>query len=185
MLYQRHWVYLEGATKLKINIITLAGPQDFSGWGLQTIKLIEASEDKRILFNWFYLDDNQGEKEFKIHSDYVSLVAVDTKTSVVGRKLRALIFLYKLFINYYSELKYNKIYIPNAYYPAELIVLMAKIFHIPIIIRVCHKELTENTFKSRVRKHIISRYASKIVLLNNDYYKQFRGRFNTVLIVLQ
>ena len=160
----------------------MTGPQEFSGWAFHTIKLIEAVKDKRILFNWFYENNSIVKEINKINFENISCVAVDTKVSLVGKKLRAIIFLNNVLCKYYNDLKSNIIYIPNAYYPAELIVVVAKLLRIPTIVRVCHKELTADTFKSKIRKHIISSYASKIILLNNNSYKQFKDKPNTLLI---
>ena len=118
---------------IDIKVITYSFIPKYAGWLNQTINLF--SKTKALGYvEWFIAS---GQKSPKISNIITSRIKALNINGM--RKLRELVFVIIAFKAIVSNKKKRTIiYVPNSYYPAEIIVILSKLFKIPVVFRACH-----------------------------------------------
>lgn len=142
---------------------------DYAGWLSQTVNVFKNIKVANRA-KWYTVTSKPSKFLLK-NIDVVPVVRNGDKRCfpILLKKLLFTIKTFKL-INQ-GGMSNSVIYVPNAYYPIEIIVLLAKVFKVPSVVRVCHNELSHNNLAVMIRRSIIIKYASTVIALNNKVFK--------------
>ena len=144
---------------------------DYAGWLNQTITMIQACDPTLVAFTW--ISPQVGGVPALEKRSFLTVRRIGPSIQSKRRGPRIVFGINAARYLVQNRQTYDLVYCPQSYTPTDIVSLAARLIGKPVVVRIAAGELTGNHHGSRLRRWLLPRLASGLVVLNREQFDKF------------
>lgn len=153
---------------INVLVVSLKFWLDYAGWLQQTLTMIQACDPEKVSFTWICPGSN--EQSSTEEWPFLSVRRIGSSLPGAGRLSRIAFGVTAARYLVQNRHTYDLVYCPQSYTPTDIVSLAAHLIGKPVVVRIAQGELASNHYGGKLRRWLLPRLASGLVVLNRELF---------------